>query len=73
MVCVFNEHGMYIYIIYRTREDKKSFGDKVIFLILGGITMSVINVTKFDLCCEGSVWAVFENVSFIDTDWKLGL
>ena len=44
-----------------------------IFMI-GGMTMSVIQVTDLTFCYDGSYDNIFENVSFqLDTDWRLGL
>ena len=41
---------------------------------IGGITMSLIQVSNLTFCYEGSCDNIFENVSFqIDTDWRLGL
>ena len=41
---------------------------------IGGITMSLIQVSNLTFCYEGSCDNIFENVSFqIDTDWRLDL
>ena len=45
-----------------------------IFVISGGIKMSLINVSNLTFGYDGSEKNIFENVSFqIDTNWKLGL
>jgi lincosamide and streptogramin A transport system ATP-binding/permease protein len=59
----------YSFCIYEPRES--TFLGLILFL--GGLHMSLINVSNLTFAYEGSYDNIFENVSFqIDTDWKLG-